>query len=726
MDANTTDYPLKVKRTVDNLEEAYKSKDEFLQYYQYIVREYLVRTDSRGILIYHSTGVGKSITASAIADYYRKYDPKRKIIILLPKSLQSNFQNNIKKYMRSNPDNSGAEKSNTFIDQTIEEKYTFISSNASNLISQLSKLNKAEHEEELDKQLGVFNENVKGILENSLLIVDEFHNLSNAITNGSKNAVQLYNIIMNTRNIKLAFLTGTPIINNPFEIVPTFNLLKGYTYEKKRKITLFPENREDFSNFFLKENKEIKNKGKFQNRIFGLVSYYGDYYFDIKNRKNFPQQKETIIERIPMSLYQFARYQEAREIELKEESNKIKKTNKSEFFMTKEKSKSSSSYRIRSRQISNYFIPEYALTFKNSRRSVIKHLQKIKSEDLLNLDKHSPKFKKIIENIDKFPDQLGIVYSEFVSGEGLALFSMVLEKMGWIYWEKSKSFIERNEEFRLDENQNDSVSETVSDEPVEGGVSSKTYALITGDIPILDRQNIINVFNSKKNIKGKDIGLLLISKSGAEGLNLRHVRHIHIMEPFWNYARIEQIIARGVRFLSHENLSPKEQNVQPFIYLSTFPKSYDKKDKGHTTDEEIFAAAVNGKKLRDEFNLAIMETSIDCNINREKISKELRDKFSCYLCAPTGEKLYELDLYKELNKPNPCKALSNKKEVKAKEVVISLGEDEKKFYYTEKDGEIKIFEYSEDLGGYVPVKRSYYLYGDIVKKILKFEEPANI
>ncbi len=721
MDVNNTDYPLKVKRSVDELEKAYDADAEFLQYYQYIVREYLVKSDVRGLLIYHSTGVGKSITASSIADYYRKFEPKRRIIILLPKSLQSNFQNNIKKYMKSNPSNSSGEKNSNFINEIVDKKYNFISLNASNVFTQLSRLNKAEHEEELDKKLGVFTEHMKGFLENSLLIIDEFHNLSNAITNGSKNAVKLYNAIMNTRNIKLAFLTGTPIINNPFEIVPTFNLLKGYMYDKKRKITIFPESREEFAKFFLKDFKEIKNKEKFQNRIFGLVSYYGEYYFDKENRKDFPQQKPIIVERVPMSLYQFGRYQETREIELKEEANKMKKVNKEEFFTAKDRTKSSSSYRIRSRQISNYFIPEYALTFKNSRTSVTKHINKMKEADLLNLDKHSPKFKKIIENINLFPNQLGVVYSEFVSGEGLALFSMVLEKQGWVYWEKSKNFIDRNEEFQLSTGPYDTEEDSEKKGSAEKNLKTHTYALITGDIPMMERQNIINAFNSKENANGNSISLLLISKSGAEGLNLYRVRHIHIMEPFWNYARIEQIIARGVRYLSHASLDKKDQNVQPFIYLSTYPKSYDKKNKENTTDEEIFSSAVNGRKLRDEFTLAIVEASIDCSVNRSKIPQTLQDKFVCRLCAPTNEQLYESDLYKELTKPNTCKTLSDKKEVTAKEVIVSLNGEDKKFYYIETNGEIKIFDYSEDLGGYVPIKRSYPFYGDIVKKIMKFE-----
>ncbi len=65
------------------------------------------------------------------------------------------------------------------------------------------------------------------MLENSLVIIDESHNFSNSVTNGSKNAVKLYELLMNTKNVKIIFLTATPIINEPFELTPIFNLING-------------------------------------------------------------------------------------------------------------------------------------------------------------------------------------------------------------------------------------------------------------------------------------------------------------------------------------------------------------------------------------------------------------------------------------------------------------------------------------------------------------------
>lgn len=734
---NTTNYPLTIKHTVDNIIDEYKEDNEFVQYYQYVVREYLVKTDTRGLLVYHSTGVGKSITAAAITDYYRKYDPKRKIIVLLSKSLQSNFENNVRKYMRNNPNNVGREKSGDFIDEALEVKYNFVSLNASNMFTQLSRINKAVFEDDFDKKIGVFNDQVKGMLENSLLVVDEFHNLSNAITNGSKNAVKLYNTIMNTKNIKLIFLTGTPIINNPFELVPTFNLLKGYIYDFKHKYTLFPENQQDFDKFFIKKkdskddigkdaikeesNKAINNKAKFQNRIFGLVSYYGDRYFDKSNKEEFPTQKETIIDRVPMSLYQFGRYQEAREIELKEESSKFKKANVNEYFAAKDASKSISSYRIRSRQISNYFIPEYALTFKNKRTSVIKHIHKIKEQDLKDLDKYSPKFKRILENINKHPNTSGVVYSEFVSGEGLALFSMILDRFDYVFWEKSKNFVDKLTDDYVLTGDNEPL-DAINNATSNTRRTQKTYALITGDIPMAERQNVINVFNSPENVHGVLISLLLISKSGAEGLNLKNVRHIHVMEPFWNYARIEQIIARGVRFQSHMLLPKSERNVQPYIYISIYPKAYTPKNKERTTDEEIYSTALNGKILRDDFEIAMVESSIDCSIHYKKLEKPIQDKLFCYLCAPTEDRLYDADIYTDMKKPNPCKHISNQKEIKAKEIIVSINGVDTTFYYSKlSTGEIRIYKFSDDVGGYMPLKKNYPFYADIVTKIMNFK-----
>ena len=62
-----------------------------------------------------------------------------------------------------------------------------------------------------------------------------------------------------------------------------------------------------------------------------------------------------------------------------------------------------------------------------------------------------------------------------------------------------------------------------------------------------------------------------MSSAVAEGIDLKRIRHVHIMEPFWNYARINQVETRAIRYMSHADLPENEQTVQTYIYLSDYP-----------------------------------------------------------------------------------------------------------------------------------------------------------
>jgi len=721
----TTNFTLEIKNTVENISTTYEESD-YLERFQYVAKEYMVKGDTRGLLLFSTVGSGKSITAAAISEFYRREDPKRKIIILLAKSLQNNFKGNLRKYMFNNK-KSQESRSKDHVNDVIENRYKFVSLNAGNMYNQILNVNKTDTEIEYDKYLGKLNEHLvevnggaRGVLENTLLIVDEVHNLAIAIKNGSKNAVNLYNTVMKTKNIKLLFLSGTPIVNNPFELVPLFNMLKGFLRIGKAQYTLFPEEYEDFANFFInRETNSIKNKDIFQNRIVGLVSYYGDYYFQDKRREGFPDEKPLIIKKVPMSNYQFARYQEARNLEEREMAGKFKKASRFDGFAFKDSADSSpSTYRIRSRQISNYLIPKYAVKEVNVENKIVtkKLIHNITEEDLKDLDVHSPKFREVIKTIKEYPNQLSYVYTEFVNGEGAELFALVLEEVeNYVYWHKSRNYVQdETDEYDLGFGKQGGFmggKDPKVDKKTQGKSPQKTYALITGNVPFTERENILKVFNSKKNITGGYISMLIISKSGAEGLTFKNVRSIHIMEPFFNWARPEQILARGSRLYSHADLPKDQQNVQPYLYISTYPKGYPDKDKvDRTTDEELLHLSVTGKKMRDQFVLALIESSIDCSVN--KINNP---SLNCYLCMPTGKPLYYPDLNRSVMNNN-CKHL--------KEADTSVIDTKKiklegiTYHYTKDGNKIKIYIFDNVIGNYVEMKKNDPVYADIIIKLL--------
>ena len=94
------------------------------------------------------------------------------------------------------------------------------------------------------------------------------------------------------------------------------------------------------------------------------------------------------------------------------------------------------------------------------------------------------------------------------------------------------------------------------------------YYLITGKTKKKDIKDAIENFNNMK--RG---GILFISKAGGEGLDLKGVREMILMEPFWNDAAETQAIGRGVRYKSHSHLPPNERNVKIFRLVLRKPQS---------------------------------------------------------------------------------------------------------------------------------------------------------
>lgn len=87
---------------------------------------------------------------------------------------------------------------------------------------------------------------------------------------------------------------------------------------------------------------------------------------------------------------------------------------------------------------------------------------------------------------------------------------------------------------------------------------------VTGDMSQEDRATNIQKFNKKPK------SVLFITDAGAQGIDLKRVDVVHIMEPAENIQDERQIINRAVRYKSHTN---PDSIVKVFRYLSCFPVS---------------------------------------------------------------------------------------------------------------------------------------------------------
>jgi hypothetical protein len=244
------------------------------------------------------------------------------------------------------------------------------------------------------------------------------------------------------------------------------------------------------------------------------------------------------------------------------------------------------------------------------------------------LEKYSPKFLSIIQNIQNPQNEgLHLVYSQFRTMEGIGIFSLALNYNGFAEFRIAKD--PATNSWRLNIKEED--------------MSKPKYALYTGKESKEVKEIIMNIYNgffdlvppelvpvlrdmAPNNNMGEIIKVFMITASGAEGLDLKNTRFVHLMEPFWNFVRVEQVIGRAVRICSHKNLPEEYKTVDAFIYVSVF------------SNEQIQALTVKGSSKKTAKTVSkdlIMVMSKDTSKFNEKIP------------ITTDENLYEISMRKE-------------------------------------------------------------------------------
>jgi hypothetical protein len=140
-----------------------------------------------------------------------------------------------------------------------------------------------------------------------------------------------------------------------------------------------------------------------------------------------------------------------------------------------------------------------------------------------------------------------------------------------------------------------------------------SYCMITGDPKYTPAgiSDIINVMTSKANMYGEQIKVILINDSGAEGIDFKNVRQVHILEPWHNTSRLEQIIGRGVRNFSHADLPVLYRNVEVFLYGTIIPNS-----NKEPMDLYIYRSAEHKAVIMGKVTRLLKQSAIDCIINK--------------------------------------------------------------------------------------------------------------
>jgi superfamily II DNA or RNA helicase len=659
-----------------------KSIQNEINSYQRLEVEYIKDPAVRGVLVMHGLGSGKTLTAIASAE-----ELGVETIIMCPASLRLNFVGELikfygEKYGMPKDYEKMSREEKKKIDKkvitNIEEKYKFISYNSPTFLKQVM-----EYKQRRDiVHAGIIRAGHNNF-DGKFLVIDEIQTfLQNTISGGSKQAIEVFEgALMGARNLKIMGLSATPVIGDPFEFVPLFNLLKGFIYDSKGKqYTLFPTSREDFYEYFVdKEHNSIKNKEIFQDRITGLVSYYKgikDPEADV-----LPKHTGPIIVKCLMGSRQWEEYLRVRSEEWNfERKAKYSKEKFVKREYKKEKREAYGTYKMKSRQVSNIALPAYiedqVKLFANTiisrgedaRKEVEAYKLRLIEEQLdladlkKNLQSYSGKMYHIVNHIKATKTGCIFVYSRFILS-GAHMFSKVLEANGYVNWSKN---------------------------PNNTGDNYKRFAIIDGRIDEYEKARIQDAFNTAENKDGKIIRILVGTFVIAAGVNLFNVRETHIMESEWRKSIILQVIGRAIRMCGHRLLDKKDRTVTTYIYLSVAPNAKAMAaldtDGGNTVDQFLYEKAENEYKLLESFTEAAREISFDCMLNRA------HNDIFCRMCEPTNEKLYPENIKEHLILGSKCITKITKKLKKSKR-----GPD-----YRE-DSEGNLYKWNKAIGAFEPI-----------------------
>lgn len=635
-----------------------------LSNHQYMLTNFLnPNTSYKGLLLFHGLGTGKTCAAISIAEKFKKQVIKynTKIYILVPGPvLKESWRNEIIKC--GGPDYAELDNQNenqNILFQKINEVYRIMSYKSfyKRVLGEKIKFKNINNKITYQKTAsGEFlrNESIDKLdnLNNSLLIIDEAHNIT-----GNNFTDAIKKIIKKSTNLKILLLTATPMKNTADDIIDLLTILKPNQSIQRSKI--FNNNNNHLLDFTTNGIDKLTEICK------GCISYVkgGDkYIFAQRNDIGIIPTSLKFTKIIPckMKLEQkklydevILNYNDALEKASSDVCNFIfpilsSGTDKSIILTYGKTGKTTLSQQLLTNKTQlNELLNKY-LKIKNYDENLI-YLKdnKIISGNFLKLEylkNFSTKFYKALKNINnliygKNNPKPAFIYSNLVS-IGINMFRQILIENGYLEFVESTQQTSNNIKNNTkcyycgeiyENHQHNKIT-------IQGKASIKNskltlinvpehdfypacFILITGqsekendDDNENDRKIINNVFNSFDNYQGKYIKFILGSRVISEGYNLKNVGEVHILDVYYNFTRVDQVVGRAIRTCSHFDTAT-EQNPFPKVDVYKYC-IYDKNEIKPSSEELLYQKAEKKHILIKRVERILKENAIDYLLNK--------------------------------------------------------------------------------------------------------------
>jgi len=137
------------------------------------------------------------------------------------------------------------------------------------------------------------------------------------------------------------------------------------------------------------------------------------------------------------------------------------------------------------------------------------------------------------------------------------------------------------------------------------------YFVESKEIIKIKKEQAIDKFCNRKNKYGEDVKIFIGTRAVSEGLDFSMLRQVHILEPWYNLSRHEQIIGRAIRFKSHDTLPPEERNAEIYQYAAILPPKSKYGDR-ESIDLKNYRLAENKDIIIKNITRIMKESAVDC------------------------------------------------------------------------------------------------------------------
>jgi superfamily II DNA or RNA helicase len=447
---------------------------------------------------------------------------------------------------------------------------------------------------------------IKRIYSNNIFILDEVHNLRDVESNDKNKLMQykqFHRFLHLVNNSKILLLTGTPMRDSPGEIASVMNLILP-TSSQLPAGKYFMEEYMESKSARIKVVKESKVK-ELQKIFRGRVSYLRAMSSQVSKKfigKKVGSLSHMVLDPYRMSDFQTKQYLKSLKKSTSRDDGIYLNARQSSLFVFPDGSYGSKGFKKWvEKKVSGYSLMLEASFHGSDQKKkkriynyslnteLIKELQsdgKEESKVLKRLKIYSVKYAAIIENILKNPKKSCFVYSGFVTGSGVILFSLLLKLFGF----KSAT-------------------------GYQGNSHRRRYGLLTNNTSSPSQiAKIITCFNQPENKNGEIIQVIIGSPLVSEGVSLYNIQDEYIISPWFNYAQIDQAIARGYRLGSHRDLI--KAGIKPEVRVMQMVALPSKKSKNKFSIDVYMYEISEDKDISIQSIIRIiMESSFDCSIN---------------------------------------------------------------------------------------------------------------